>query len=125
MYLSRKLRNFAATVGGRSQMAVEAFAEALEIIPKTLAENAGLDPIDMLTEMKVKHDNNEKWAGIDVYNGKIVNSWDAKVLEPLKVKTQAIKSASEVAELILRIDDIIAASTNGQEIPQGGMPPMM
>ncbi|MBT6995074.1 thermosome subunit [Candidatus Woesearchaeota archaeon] len=125
MEVSKQLKDYAHTLSGREQLAVLAFAEALEIIPKTLAENAGLDPIDMLTEMKVRHDNNEKWAGIDVYNGKIVNSWDARVLEPLKVKTQAIKSASEVAELILRIDDIIASSSNEPGMPQGGMPPMM
>jgi len=119
--VSRRLKEFATSLSGREQLGALAFAEALEVIPKTLAENAGLDPIDMLTEMKAKHDNNEKWAGIDVFAGKIINSWDAGVIEPLKVKTQAIKSASEVAELILRIDDIIAASGNSKR----DMPPSM
>ncbi len=125
MEVAKQLKDYAHTLNGREQLAVLAFADSLEVIPKTLAENAGIDPIDMITEMKVRHDNNEKWAGIDVYNGKIVNSWNARVLEPLKVKTQAIKSASEVAELILRIDDIIASSSNEPGMPQGGMPPMM
>lgn len=121
--VSKKLKEFATSLSGREQLGALKFAESLEIIPKTLAENAGLDPIDMLTEMKAKHDNNEKWAGIDVFAGKVVDSWDAGVIEPLKVKTQAIKSASEVAELILRIDDIIASSGGKPgEVPQG-MPP--
>ncbi len=122
--VSKRLREFANSFTGREQLGILAFAESLEIIPKTLAENAGLDPIDILTEMKAKHDNNEKWAGVDVFSGKIIDSWDAGVIEPLKVKTQAIKSASEVAELILRIDDIIASSGNSKG-PQGmpGMPP--
>ena len=126
--VSRRLREYAHTLGGREQLGALAFAEALEVIPKTLAENAGLDPIDILTEMKSRHDNNEKWAGVNVYTGKVVDAWDMKVLEPLKVKTQAIKSASEVAELILRIDDIIASGTpkDGQpEMPSGGMQGMM
>ncbi|MCD4759720.1 TCP-1/cpn60 chaperonin family protein [archaeon] len=121
--VSRKLKEFSNTLSGREQLGALAFAEALEIIPKTLSENAGLDPIDMLTEIKAKHDNNEKWAGIDVFSGKVVDSWEAGVIEPLKVKTQAIKSASEVTELILRIDDIIASSGNSNENMPQGMPP--
>jgi archaeal chaperonin len=120
--VSKRLKEFANSLSGREQLGALKFAEALEIIPKTLAENAGLDPIDMITEMKAKHDNNEKWAGIDVFSGKVINAWDAGVIEPLKVKTQAIKSASEVAELILRIDDIIASSGTPDEGTQG-MPP--
>ena len=122
MEVSKRLKEFANSLSGREQLGVLKFAESLEIIPKTLAENAGLDPIDMITEMKSRHDNNEKWAGIDVFSGKIVDAWAAGVIEPLKVKTQAIKSASEVAELILRIDDIIASSGRSDEGPQG-MPP--
>ena len=121
--ISRRLKEFAHTLGGREQLGVLAFAESLEIIPKTLAENAGLDPIDIMTELKSKHDLNEKWAGINVYTGKIVSAWEMKVIEPLKVKTQAIKSASEVAELILRIDDIIASGSSKED--QQGMPPGM
>jgi len=121
--VSRRLREFAHTMGGREQLGILAFADSLEIIPKTLAENAGIDPIDIMTEMKAKHDLNEKWAGIDVYTGKVVNAWNMKVIEPLKVKTQAIKSASEVAELILRIDDVIASGSSKDN--QQGMPPGM
>ena len=80
----------------------------------------------MLTELKSQHDKGNKWAGIDVFNGKVVDSWTNGVIEPLKIKTQAVKSASEVAELILRIDDIIAGSSNkggGMPPGMGGMPP--
>ena len=104
-----------------------AFADAVEVVPKTLAENAGLDPIDIVTELKAKHDAGMKWAGINVITGKVMDSWAEGIIEPLKIKTQAIKSASEVAELILRIDDVIAGSGNRQaQMPQGmgGMPGM-
>ncbi len=123
--LARNLRLFSNTLSGREQLAVLAFADAVEIIPRTLAENAGLDPIDMLTDLKSKHDKGGKWAGIDVFEGKVVDAWKAGVIEPLKIKTQAVKSASEVAELILRIDDVIAASGSGKANPHGGMPPGM
>ena len=119
--LARELRKFANSLSGREQLAVESFAEAVEIIPRTLAENSGLDPIDMLTDMRSKHDAGLTWAGLNVFTGKVVDSWEAGVIEPLKIKTQAIKSASEVSELILRIDDIIAGTGSGQG---GGMPPM-
>ncbi|MBL7148030.1 MAG: TCP-1/cpn60 chaperonin family protein [Nanoarchaeota archaeon] len=126
--LSKELRNFANSLSGREQLAVLCFADALEIIPRTLAENSGLDPIDILTEMKSKHEEeNKKWFGIDVFTGKVVDSWNNGVIEPLKIKTQAIKSASEVAELILRIDDVIAkGESSGPHMPpqgMGGMPP--
>ncbi|RME54623.1 thermosome subunit [Candidatus Woesearchaeota archaeon] len=131
MELAKALREYATTLSGREQLAVQAFADAMEIVPRTLAENAGLDPIDMLTELKAKHDGNNKWAGIDVFKGKVVDAWKMGVIEPLKIKTQAVKSASEVAELILRIDDVIAGSGGSKE-PQmppgggmGGMPGMM
>ncbi|MDD5254296.1 MAG: thermosome subunit alpha [Candidatus Nanoarchaeia archaeon] len=115
--LSKKLKEFSNTLTGREQLAVQSFAESLEIIPKTLAENAGLDPIDILTELKLQHTNN-KWAGIDVFEGKIIDAWKAGIIEPLKIKTQAVKSASEVAELILRIDDVIA----GEQKPASPVP---
>jgi len=118
MEVSRKLREFAITLTGREQLAVLSFADAIEIIPRTLAENGGLDPIDMLTDLKVEHDKGNKWAGIDVFSGKVVDTWKEGVLEPLKIKTQAVKSASEVAELILRIDDIIAAGPASREPPR-------
>jgi len=128
--LSKDLRKFANSLKGREQLAVEAFADAVEIIPITLAENAGLDPIDVLTELKQAHDKkNNKWAGINVFTGRVVDSWRQGVIEPLKIKTQAVKSASEVANLILRIDDIIAGSSSGgggmPPMPPGGMPPGM
>ena len=119
--VARGLREYANKLSGREQLAVLAFADAVEVIPRTLAENAGLDPIDVLTELKSAHDSGKKWAGIDVFSGKVQDSWNNGVIEPLKIKTQAIKSASEVAELILRIDDIIASSGNSKS---PGMPPM-
>jgi len=118
--LASELRKFANSLSGREQLAVDAFADAVEVIPRTLAENSGLDPIDMLTDMKAKHDAGMNWAGIDVFKGNVVDSWKAGVIEPLKIKTQAVKSASEVSELILRIDDVIAGAGGGE----GGMPPM-
>ncbi|MBI2667929.1 TCP-1/cpn60 chaperonin family protein [Candidatus Woesearchaeota archaeon] len=125
--LARQLRDYSNSLSGREQLAVLAFADSIEVIPRTLAENAGIDPIDILTELKNQHDKKMKWAGVDVFNGKVVDSWKEGVIEPLKIKTQAVKSASEVAELILRIDDIIAgASDRGRGMPpgMGGMPPM-
>ena len=119
--VARSLRKFANSLSGREQLAVLAFADALEVIPITLAENAGLDPIDSLTELKASHDKGQKWAGLDVFSGKVVDAWKKGVIEPLKIKTQAIKSASEVAELILRIDDVLAAGSKGGGMPQ--MPP--
>ncbi|MBW3015274.1 TCP-1/cpn60 chaperonin family protein [Candidatus Woesearchaeota archaeon] len=127
--LSKALKSYANTLSGREQLAVNAFAAAMEIIPRTLAENAGLDPIDVLTELKAEHDKGSKWAGINVYTGKVMDAWTAGVVEPLKIKTQAVQSAAEVAIMILRIDDVIAGSSSkGPEMPpggMGGMPPMM
>lgn len=121
--VSKELRKFANSLKGREQLAVNAFAEALEIIPLSLAENAGLDPIDMLTDLKNKHETGGKWYGIDVFSGKVVDAWKNGVIEPLKIKTQAIKSASEVAELILRIDDVImtGGADKGMGMPPQGM----
>lgn len=113
--LARRIRVFANTLSGREQLAVFSFADAVEVVPKTLAENAGLDPIDILTALKSSHDAGEKWAGLDVSTGKIVDAWSTGVIEPLKIKTQAVKSAAEVAELILRIDDIIAGNRPTKE----------
>lgn len=121
---ARQLRHYANSLSGREQLAVLAFADAVEIIPRTLAENAGLDPIDMLTELKAAHDKKNKWAGLDVFEGKVVDAWKKGIIEPLKIKTQAMKSASEVAELILRIDDVIAGGSRGApQMPHGGMGP--
>ena len=124
--LAKQLRKYADSLSGREQLAVNAFADAVEVIPRTLAENAGIDPIDILTELKAAHDKNQKWAGIDVFTGKVVDSWKQGVIEPLKIKTQAISSASEVAVMILRIDDVIAGSGKSDGgMPPGGMPPGM
>ncbi len=125
--LVKGLRNFANSLSGREQLAVNSFANAIEIIPRTLAENSGLDPIDVMTELKAAHDKGQKWAGIDVFTGKIIDAWKEGIAEPLKIKTQAISSASEVATMILRIDDVIASGKGThQEMPRGmpqGMPP--
>jgi len=122
--LSRNLRHFANSLSGREQLAVQAFADSIEIIPKTLAENAGLDSINILTELRAMHDKGKKWAGIDVFSGKAIDAWKAGVIEPLKIKTRAVKSASESAVMILRIDDVIASSGRGGGMPPGGMPQM-
>jgi thermosome len=123
MDVAVKLRNFAKTIGGREQLAIEAFAEALEIIPRTLAETAGMDPIDALVSLRSKHaQKGGATFGINVYAGKVEDMKGAKVLEPLAVKTQAINAAEEVVEMILRIDDIILGSSKkGSMMPPGGM----
>ena len=107
--VARILREYAETLPGREQLAVQNYAEALEVIPETLAENAGLDPIDILSELRALHEKGEKWAGIEVHDGKVRNMLEANILEPLSVKKQVIKSATEAATMILKIDDIIAA----------------
>ncbi len=116
--VSKGLRKYADSLSGREQLAVLAFADALEVVPRTLAENAGIDPIDILTELKAAHDKKQKWAGVDVFKGKVMDSWTTGVIEPLKIKTQAVSSASEVAQMILRIDDVIA----GGKKESSGMP---
>ncbi|MDP6234685.1 MAG: thermosome subunit alpha [Candidatus Poseidoniaceae archaeon] len=107
--LSRDLRTYAETVGGREQMAIEAFASALEIIPRTLAENAGLDPVTTLIELRKAHADGQSHAGINVYEGGVVDMKDANVVEPMRVVEQAIQSATETAIMILRIDDVISS----------------
>jgi len=121
--LAKGLRKFADSLSGREQLAVQAFADAVEIIPRTLSENSGLDPIDIMTELKSVHDKGKKWAGINVFSGKVIDAWKDGIIEPLKIKTQAISSAAEVAVMILRIDDVIASSAT--EGKGGGMPPGM
>lgn len=134
--LSLRLNEYAATLKGREQLAVNKFASAIEVIPRTLAENAGLDPIDMMVELKSQHEKGNKNAGLDVYTGDVIDMMDKGVVEPLRVKTQAINSATESAVMILRIDDVIASTGGGGEMPpemmgggmppgMGGMPPMM
>ena len=113
--LSKKLREFSQTLSGREQLAVEQFASALECIPISLSENAGLDPIDILTELKSAHEGENKNMGLNLFNNKIEDTFKAGIIEPLKVKTQAISSASEVANMILRIDDVIASKGNSEK----------
>ena len=115
--LAVRLRRHAAAVGGREQLAIQAFADALEIVPRTLAESAGMDAIDALVDLRAKHEKKGYAFGVNVYEGKIADLSN-KVIEPAKVKKQAIQSASEVVEMILRIDDIIAA--RGRPAPSGG-----
>ncbi len=116
--LSKRLKEYSKTLGGREQLAVDEFAAALEFIPVTLAENAGLDPIDVLTELKSAHET-DKYAGINIFTGKVEDVLRAGIIEPLKIKSQAINSASEVAMMILRIDDVLSS---GKSPRSGGMP---
>jgi len=120
--LAKRLRVFAEKLSGREQLAVHAFAESLEVIPRTLAENAGIDPIDALTELKAQHDKGAVYAGLNVHTGKAEDMWAKGVIEPLKIKTQAIASASETAIMLLRIDDVISASKLRKPGAPGGMP---
>ncbi len=121
---AKRLREFAQGMKGREQLAIEEFALALESIPRILAENAGLDPIDIITELKARHERGEMNAGIDVHNAGIRDVFAAGIIEPLKIKTQAVTSASEVTNLILRIDDVVAAGKSEgamPKMPHGGM----
>ncbi|MDR3223169.1 MAG: TCP-1/cpn60 chaperonin family protein [Methanobrevibacter sp.] len=137
--MAQQLKKYATTVSGREQLAIEAYAKALEVVPKTLAENAGLDSIDMLVDLRAAHDKS-KYMGLNVFEGKIVDMKKAGIIEPQRIKKQAIQSATEVTEMILRIDDLIASKGGLGEtgtdddgldhsgMPAGmppGMPPMM
>ncbi|MDR3291908.1 MAG: TCP-1/cpn60 chaperonin family protein [Methanobrevibacter sp.] len=129
--VAKKLKDYAESISGREQLAVTAFAEALEIVPKTLAENAGLDSIDSLVDLRAAHEKSP-YMGLDVFTGKVTDMKVAGVIEPKRVKKQAIQSASESAEMILRIDDVIASSGSSNPdmggmdpAAMGGMPPMM
>jgi thermosome len=122
--IAKELRNYSTKVGGRQQLAIEAFAEAVEVIPRTLAENGGLGPIDILIELRQVHDKEDgKFIGINVFTGKLQNSIENGVIEPIVVKEQAIKSAAESAAMILRVDDIITAKSpkSGPGEMPGGM----
>ena len=116
--LAMRLRDEAARVGGREQIAFESFAEALETVPRTLAENAGLDPIDILIELRKSHKSGKKNAGVNITTGKVDDLQVQNVLEPIRVGRQAIQSATDAAVMILRIDDVIAAKANAP--PAGG-----
>lgn len=109
--IAKHLRDYAPKVGGREQLAIEAFAEAIEVVPKTLAENAGLEPIDILVGLRAAHEKrNGHLKGVNVFTGKIIDMYENGVIEPASVKEQAVKSAAEAASMILRIDDVIAAT---------------
>ena len=120
--LALKLRDYAASVGGREQLAIESFANALEVIPRTLAENAGMDPIDVLIELRKAHKDGKVHFGVNVLTGKVGDMRKEKVFEPLRVGKQALQSATEAAVMILRIDDVIAGkpSETGKGGPKGG-----
>jgi thermosome len=122
-----QLRKYAQTLGGREQLAVEVFADSLDIVPKTLAENAGLDQIDVLMKLRAAHQAGNKFAGTDLETGDVVNDMMAVgVVEPTVVKIQAIKSSTEAASMILRIDDVIAGAKSAMPPGgPGGMPPGM
>jgi len=115
--VAKEMRKYATKVGGREQLAIEAFADAMEIIPKALTENAGFEPIDVLIELRSAHDKEDgKYKGLNVFTGKVQNSLENGVVEPIVVKIQAIKSAVESTSMILRIDDVITSKA-----PKGGL----
>ncbi|PSP34475.1 thermosome subunit [Halobacteriales archaeon QH_10_67_22] len=123
--LADRVRDYADSVEGREQLAVEAFADSLELVPRVLAENAGLDSIDTLVDLRAAHEDGDEHAGLNVYSGDVVDTFEASVVEPAHAKQQAIASASEAANLVLKIDDIIAAgdlSTSGGDEEEGGAP---
>src|SRR3989475_56110 len=120
--LAKRIRDYATKIGGREQLAVEAFADSMESIPRTLSENAGLDQVDILVALRAAHETKGLWSGINVYTGEIVDMMKEGVLEPVKVKEHAIGSAVEVASMILRIDDVIAAA-KPPPMPKGQGPP--
>ncbi len=122
--VAKALRDYATKAGGREQLAIEASANAMEIVPKTLAENAGLEPLDILVALRSAHEKaGGQVMGVDVFTGKVIDMHENGVLEPLRVKEQAIKSATEAASMILRIDDVIAATKPKEEAKPPGGPP--
>jgi thermosome len=118
--LARQIRKYSGSVGGREQLAIDAFADSIEIIPRTLAESAGMDAIDTLVKLRSDHDKGKDTMGVMVLECTTGDMLKAGIIEPLKIKTQAVKSASEASQLILRIDDVIA-SRKGPGMPPGGM----
>jgi len=129
--VARAIKKYAEGLPGKEQLAVQCYAEALEVVPTTLGENAGLDPIDILSELRARHEEGETWAGVGVHEGKVKDMKELEVFEPLLVKKQIIKSATEAASMILKIDDVIAAGKmkapptppKGPGGEYGGMPP--
>jgi thermosome len=122
--VARRLRRYAEGLAGRERLAVSAFAEAMEVVPTTLAENAGMDPIDAISEMQSRHEKGETWAGLNSLDGEVSDMAELDVYEPTQVKAQAIKSATEASTLLLKIDDVIAATKMTPPAGgPGGMPP--
>ncbi len=125
--LALRLKEYSASLTGREQLAVEKYAEAVEVVLRALAENSGLDPIDMLVALKAAHEHGDKTAGLDVYSGKIMDMWEMGVIEPLRTKRQVVQSATEAAVMILRIDDVIMSKRESMPSPPpggaGGTPP--
>jgi thermosome len=119
--IALRLREYASSVGGREQIAIDAFAEAMEVVPRTLAENAGLDPIDTLIDLRKAHKKGKKYAGINVASGGLLDMKRNNVIEPIRVGRQAIESATDAAVMVLRIDDVIA-SKGGEGPPMPGGP---
>ena len=121
--IARVVRPYAIKVGGREQLAIEAFADAIEIVPRTLAENAGLEPIDILVALRSAHEKRKgHLMGVHVFTGKVLDMHEKGVIEPLRVKEQAVKSATESASMIIRIDDVIAATKPKEAKGPGEMP---
>src|SRR6266581_4307702 len=128
--LSKRMKDFATKAGGREQLAIRAFADALEAIPVAIAQNAGIDPIDIMVDLRAKHNTPaNKWFGVNVYTGKTADMWKLNIVEPLRVKKQVVRSATEAVTMLLRVDDVIASkgggSGGGAGGPPGGMPPGM
>ena len=117
--ISRELRSYAEGIGGREQMAIEAFSGALEVIPRTLAENAGLDPVNTIIDLRKSHSEGKSHFGVNVYEGGVADMNEGRVFEPSRVVEQAIQSASETAVMILRIDDVISSRAS-PPMPEGG-----
>src|SRR6266566_2043731 len=128
--LSKRLKDYATKAGGREQLAIRAFADALEAIPVAIAQNAGIDPIDIMVDLRAKHNTPaNKWFGVNVYTGKTADMWKLNIVEPLRVKKQVVRSAVEAVTMLLRVDDVIASKGGGGGPgaggPPGGMPPGM
>jgi chaperonin GroEL (HSP60 family) len=118
--LARQLKDYAVQIGGREQLAIEAFSDALEVVPRTLIENAGHDILDATVALRAAHEKKGGlYMGVDVYTGDVVDMRERGIIDPLKVKEQAIETATELASMILRIDDVIAAT----KPKEGGGPP--
>ena len=116
--VARRIRGYAEGLAGRERLAVLAFAEAVEVVPTTLAENVGMDPIDAISELQSRHAKGELWIGLNALEGEVSDMSELDVFEPTQVKSQAIKSATEAATMLLKIDDIIAAAK--MSMPEGG-----